>query len=719
MKQLFLIFLGLVGLLCAQTKLIFLDTLNNQYISSVIIKNNNEIIGISSNNGEYFLNKKFTNDTLEFSHISYIPQKVYLKNQKISIIYLTPKTIITNDIVVTDKRISHSTPHLNIKIDEFNKITNTNVADIFKNHTSFFIKDYGQGMAVKTISARGMSSENTLVLFNEARINDLRTGCFDFNSININTIENIDVFMGSDDDNLFSSVGGVVKITTGNFKQNKTYTNYKFTNDNMHSFIFGHSNNKNAIKYSFNLERAFSPNKYTYEFENKIYKRANAQFNKSFFNFDLMYTQNSFSSKLYAHYSYFKTGIPGAVVSNYDGGTNIKNVTNSVVVINNNNIQFENNFNYFNTFAFNYNKFTILDPNKKLYFPFNKRVSELIEFQSTNRINKKFDNLNFNLSNFTMLSHLNDLSNINLLLAKAPKYKRILTKTSISFDYKYDYNLLLFYSPSFNAAYYITYLNEDLEKFSSEKISSYKFGLTLPILVKNLNITSNYAHDVREPSYSERFYSTIDRFSNKNLKNEDYYFYDISASYSNDYFIPFNLRVTYFNINANNKIVWVPIARMPGLQIPVNEGKVKSTGYEIFSNLDIKELYSSFSFNYIYNKAINKNRFSNNDNSYNKILIYAPVNKLSLNHTLEVKNIKATTTYSFIGKRYYTADNTPRNKLPKYQLIDFTLLYQNNIDIVKYSIGFSILNLTNEKYFVIQSYPMPLRNYLLFINMEV
>lgn len=718
MKILF-IFIGLVGFLCAQTKLFFVDTLSGLPITSVSIKHQKNVIGVSNACGDFLLPKNIK-DTIEINHIAYYSKKIVVKNNiENLIVYLIPKSYNTNEIIVLDKRIETSTPHISIKINDFNRNINTNVADIFKNHTSFFVKDYGSGMSLKTISARGMSAENTLVLFNEARINDLRGGCFDFNSININAIENIDVYMGADENNMFSSVGGVVKITTGNFSKNKTYTTFKYTNDHMKTIIIGHSNKDNLIKYSINFERALSPNKYKYQFENNIAERANAQFNKTFANFDLLYSSSNLTSKLYGHYSYFNTGIPGAVVSNYDGKTNIENISKAIVFINNNNLKIDDDLLYFNTNAFNFNKFTILDADKKLYYPYDKRISELTEFQTTNRLTKKFETLSINFANFTIFSTLNDLSNINLIMNKSPKYTRLLSKTSINIEYKSSYDLLVFINPTFNAAYFYNYIDEKLENKNYDDFSSYKIGMILPTILTSFKITSNFAHDVREPSYSERFYSSVDRFSNKHLKNEDYLFYDIGFQYENNIFVPFNLKVTYFDINAKNKIVWVPIARLPGLQIPVNEGKVKSTGVEIFANSDIRKIYSNISFNYIYNKALNKNKFSDNDNSYNKILVYAPVNKLSLGYTFEYKSFSSNINYTFVGKRYYTADNTPRNKLPKYQLVDCSFSYRSNIDNVKYSFGISIMNLLNEKYFVIQSYPMPLRNYLIFINMEV
>ena len=65
-----------------------------------------------------------------------------------------------------------------------------------------------------------------------------------------------------------------------------------------------------------------------------------------------------------------------------------------------------------------------------------------------------------------------------------------------------------------------------------------------------MRITSNFLRDVREPSYSERFYSTIDRFSDKDLKNEDYYSYDAAINFKNDNLLPFSFTITYFNIKA-------------------------------------------------------------------------------------------------------------------------------------------------------------------------
>ncbi|HOL81220.1 MAG TPA: TonB-dependent receptor [Ignavibacteriales bacterium] len=703
----------------AQTTLIFLDSLTNQPIQAVVVKYKDKTLGISNFKGEFIL-KPYNYDTLQFNHIAYYDLNFSFSNKPHVKIKLFPKNYQTKEIVVKGKNNSSTSNLISLKLENEHKLFNTNVVELFKKQTSFFIKDYGQGMSVKTISSRGLSPENTVVLFNEARINDLRTGSFDFNSINMQSIDNIDIFSNSDNDNIHLSVGGIVKITTGNFNNNKIYFTSKITNDKMKSYIAGLSQNYGNFKFSINFDRAFSPNNYQYKFENSINTRKNAQFNKTFANLDLLYLSERYSIKLYAHYNYFNTGVPGAVVSNYDGDNNIKNITTGKVIINNNNFSLTENLNYFNTIAYNENTFVIKDPDKNLYYPYDQRKSTLREFQSTNRIQYKFNDFTFNFASFSMYSKLQDNSNMNLILKITPNFYRLLNKLSFSVNYQYNDELLIFKNPIVNYGLYYTTIKENLQQIQYDNFSSYKVGILLPLkMINGLNFKSNYLHDVREPSYSERFYSTLDRFSNNNLKNEDYHSIDFGFEYKNDVFIPLSFSLTYFDIKASNKIVWVPIARLPGLQIPVNEGKINSNGFEINGNINITPIYSTFNFNYTYNKSINKNKFSENDNSYNKLLVYSPVNRYNVNYSFEYGNISSCIGYSFVGKRYYTTDNTPLNKLPKYSVLDASFSYKFYINRIKINTGVTIMNFFNEKYFVIQSYPMPLRTYLLFINLEV
>jgi iron complex outermembrane receptor protein len=720
-KTIFVILALLANYALSQSVLFFYDENSKVPISSVFVKINERVIAISDDKGKATISN-FINDTLVISHISYEKIKILLKSNQNVAIYLKPKSLNTSPIIVQGKKVNTSSNYQMIKIDETNnKFYVTNVTELFKHQTSFFVKDYGQGMSLKTVSSRGMSSENTIVLFNEARINDLRTGSFDFNSINLNSIDNIDIFYGSDDYNIYSSVGGIIKINTGNFtNKQKYYITTKTTNDKMKSISVGSSIPIDKFKFSFNFERTYSPNQYLYEFENTFQNRKNAQFNKTFVSTNILYSENNYTNKIYLHYNYFNTGIPGAVVSNYDGDNNIENITRAITGIINNNFIINQNLSFFNTIAYNFNEFTILDKDKHLYYPFDKRKSTLEELQSTNRFFIKLNNFTFNISDFILYSKLKDHSNINLILNKTPNYNRILNKLTFSSNYEYDDDLIMFAKPSINGAIYYTYIQENLSKRLNDNFYSYKFGIILPFeFYNNLRITSNFLRDVREPSYSERFYSTIDRFSDKDLKNEDYYSYDAAINFKNDNLLPFSFTITYFNIKASNKIVWVPISRLPGLQYPVNEGKISSTGYELFFNAKILPLYSEISFNYVYNKSINKNKFSDNDNSYNKLLVYSPVNKFTANYTFDYKNVSSCISYNFVGKRYYTTDNTPRNKLPKYNLVDASISYKFSYENFKFVTGMTVMNIFNEKYFIIQSYPMPLRNYLIFINMEV
>ncbi|MBE9490879.1 MAG: TonB-dependent receptor, partial [Bacteroidetes bacterium] len=68
---------------------------------------------------------------------------------------------------------------------------------------------------------------------------------------------------------------------------------------------------------------------------------------------------------------------------------------------------------------------------------------------------------------------------------------------------------------------------------------------------------------------------------------------------------------------------------------------------------------------------------------------------------------------------FYTSDNDANSVLPQYVVFDASVSYRCEILNFKQLLALTAYNLFNESYFIIQSYPMPLRTFLLTYNMEI
>ena len=164
------------------------DSLTGKPLSNVLIQSKNTSV-FTDEKGNFQLTIFMPGDTLEISHIAYkkriIPYQIAAGKK---FILLSRGTIKTSMIKIIGKKSLREQTELatGIKITNATIANYSKVGDLLRKKTLLFIRDYG---GLQTVSSRGMSAENTLVLFNEAKVNDLRTGAFDFSSLPASVIE--------------------------------------------------------------------------------------------------------------------------------------------------------------------------------------------------------------------------------------------------------------------------------------------------------------------------------------------------------------------------------------------------------------------------------------------------------------------------------------------------------------------------------------------------
>jgi outer membrane cobalamin receptor len=90
-----------------------------------------------------------------------------------------------------------------------------NLAEVLDNVQGVFIKDYGGIGGTKTISVRGSSTEQVLVLLDGQRLNNAQSGQVDFSTVSAEGIERIEVVRGGNSA-LYGAdaVGGVINLIT-------------------------------------------------------------------------------------------------------------------------------------------------------------------------------------------------------------------------------------------------------------------------------------------------------------------------------------------------------------------------------------------------------------------------------------------------------------------------------------------------------------------------
>ncbi len=651
----------------------------------------------------------FANDSLiTIEHVAYYKGKFSvpeLKKKKVAV--LKEKTFSTDVVKINDDKINDE---VFVNIDVKTRAKFSQISDVLKVSAPLFIKDYGGYTGLKTVSFRGLSSENTVVLFNEARVNDLRSGAFDFASLGVNSVDRM-IFSEEANYGIISS-GGIVKLTAGKpFEKNYLTLGGKYSSINTKSLYGRGGINLGELSATFNFERSFSPNEFPFKFENESLRRANADYDKNFYAGSLIYNKGKIFAKLYAHYSRLENGLPGFVVTN--------NINSSLARTENKTVL--STFNFFHQIS-----------DALLYKATAAYVAQTIEISdSTNEllINRDYERADLKSSTFNN-SLLYNAEKLDATIGANLSYDK-LNSLSPSFLGDSPYSAERFYQNYFLATNFklgnfhfikniavngtasFVLSNETFE--NKNETSDYFSALgyvKFSALAKNLHFKFSYSKNYRTPTFTELYYSQV--FSPDKIQAELYKGFTASAIYERE---KFAVKLSYFSIDGDNKIVWTP-TRL-ALQIPRNIKAVSSNGMEFTFKTENLIEGTSFNFIYLYTNAKNVSAQSPDDASYNKFLIYSPQHQIKAMLEYDFDNWFTSLTYSFVSERYYTSDNNPRYVLPAYNVFDFSAGTRFRLFGIKNTLTLNVYNLTDEEYFIIQSYPMPLRTVSLNYSLEI
>jgi len=713
-KKLAFIFILFSSLLYSQTKILVVDSETNEPIANVFLFT--KYLQIFSDSEGYFSTNNFSeNDTITLKHFKYNTLTQPLTEFKnLFIIQLIPKVIKTEQILIFSPDAANSSNYEKIKLDKFEKSTFSSVSEIIKNKTSLLVKDYGGESGTKTISSRGMSGENTTVLFNEARINDLRTGTFDISTLDIFAIDQIEYIKNNSLDGNYSS-GGTIKLYSGNLENsNSIILGGMFNNIQSQKYFTQVNYANNGFSFGANFSRAFSQNEFKYLFNGNELYRKNANYSKTFVNGDVKWSNNNIVLKFYTHYSHLLNGLPGFVVTNNTASSKARNLTNSFLSIGNVDYSFSKNILFSSTISFHNQYLKIFDPQNQLLIDRDSQSSTFKDFSFANKLIYNFNKGNLLLGYSISYSNLDSLTNFVSGIFNSNNGIRKEQNIFTSANYKVNTSNLAFVNFIVGINYQM--IRENILDIYDHNYLSFKIGLSFtPLVLKDTEINISYSNNYRHPTFNERYYSSF--YGNNNLQGEKYKSLNFGFSTKLEIVGNEEFNISYFSIEGNNRIVWAPT--IFAIQIPRNISKIKSDGIEFRFRQSLFNSTFDWELFYTYTNARNFSALSKNDNTYNKLIIYTPLNRLNINAEFNFYNFRLSANSSFISKRFYTPDNTLRNSLPSYFILDLSLAYQLNISSTENIISLNAYNILDEEYFIIQSYPMPLKTISINYSMRI
>jgi len=629
---------------------------------------------------------------------------------------VTGLPVTLDEIIVTGEKGSEN-PGFGKKVDlldEFGGIWNS-LEEVVNGNFSVFVKDYGGAASAKLLSYRGLSSENSLVLFNGARMNDLRYGGFDLSAFSMSDIKSAE-FSSSYSASGDISTGGVLSLESRGKRENGLKFTQKFDNTGLSSSTLNGSLKTGNLQVSVAAERMWSANRFDYEFEGKINERENAHYNKSFASVSAIYTFKDFVADIYSNYSFFASGVPGFVVTNNISSSRASNTTTGSLSVLRLTGPLFTNSGFELVTSYNHQLYKFEDPNVNYYKYLDYDDSKLNTYSVNLKAFASFGDLKFNSGYGFEMGELNDIKTALSNNRKETSLSRNFHRLSAGFKYSPEFLLTAIADFAITGGINVDIFSQTGIGSNDESRTSYSTGMLVsPKFYTPLSIKAHFYKTTRIPSFNEYYYSSV--FSASDLKPERSTGFEAGIVIDDLKIVKGEVSLVYFRIETEDKIIWVP--SMIALQVPRNIAKTISSGVEFSVLISLFSDVVRLTSNYVYLDAENISPFGTTDKSNGKQLLYSPEHRINSAITFKTGGLAITLGNRISSESYFTFDNDPLSTIHGNSVFDFKTEYHFNFFNVGQLASLSIYNLFNENYRIIQSYPMPLRTFIFSYTLSI
>lgn len=178
-------------------------------------------------------------------------------------IFATPGIAATEELIVTGSYSPVTNEQLSASVSVINseellRLSNNNVIDALRQIPSVWVEEQGGPGGITAIALRGAEANHTLVLLDGVQLNDptnTRGGAFDLNSINIESIERIEIIRGAQSAVYGSdALAGVIHIITKTPGKTTTTLNASIGSDDYASTGLSTAGKINNLGYAFTLQ---------------------------------------------------------------------------------------------------------------------------------------------------------------------------------------------------------------------------------------------------------------------------------------------------------------------------------------------------------------------------------------------------------------------------------------------------------------------------------
>lgn len=577
-----------------------------------------------------------------------------------------------------------------------------NLAEVLDDVQGVYIKDYGGIGGMKTISLRGSSSGQVLVLIDGQRMNNAQNGQVDFGAVSVEGVERIEVVRGGNSA-LYGAdaIGGVINIIT---KKPSDSTGVIVREQAMAGSFSSLSNETsiqlNRGRYSAELAYRILASEGNYEYTDiydKVKERANNDMtsNDVFARLRVKLAETSLHvpRNLDFSYKYYTSerGSPGGINAPYehayqeDETHQLNSSFNTPLFgpLNNLNMQVYTHYNKYHYFnqemtapadswyysstlggESQYRQVIATDFSIMYGAGFRMEAMESEEFSQDPDRSSSFSFLQTESMFFPRI--MPGLRSISLIPA-------------IRLDHFSDFGTHI--SPKVGAVA--------------------NFGQVLRTSLK-----ANLGKSFRAPTFNDMYWPQ-DAFTvgNPDLQPEYGFDWDVGLRFRWPVLNDISVDATYFHNEMTDLIIWA--SDETEMWMPNNVSKANLEGYEIGMTIHpIAELFI-LRGNYT---LLNTTNLSEDPNENGNPLVYRPRHNLNVSATFLWRTLSVAYTHSYTSRRYYNASN-PNLWLEPYQLSDVTVTYETNVRNTKAHIGFQAKNIFDDRYEIVRYHPLPGREF--------
>lgn len=577
---------------------------------------------------------------------------------------------VLDEVIISSSKINlpFSKNFRTIKIidsKEIQQIPANNVSDLLQQVTGIDVRRRGAGGVQGDLYIRGGGFDQTLLLVDGMKMDDVQTGHHTLNMIlPLYLIERIEIIKGPAA-RIFgqNAFNGAINIVTKDFVAQKgaiemnlnelSYGSFEQKNISLSTKIAG-ENIKSLISYSGNRSDGYR--------HNTDYKRNN-YFIKTSFNtnntpFDVLV---SFNENKFGANGFYAS--PSATEQYEETQASLFGITTT---INSENLSITPKL-YWRR---GQDEYIYIRDNPSVYRNLHK----------TNKVSAELSGSYF--SDLGVTGFGIDLSAVNISSNNLGEHKRSTVNLFADHTFKLMDNKLMI-SPGIAFSYF-----SDLSFHSFPGID---LGYNLN---SNFKLYSNIGKTYRIPTYTDLYYSDRTTIGNENLNPESAISTEFGIKYDTS-----NVKFTasFFNRNAKNIIDYAK-ENEEDLWKAVNIGSLNSNGYEFDFSYSFKSsntLYSANSISIGYTKIKDNNYVSNiNFSRYSlNSLKHHLASNLNLNY---IRNINHSIVYKY----------AERSDKSNYRVLDSKIMFKKSIFIY-------INNILNEQYSETNLVPMPGRNFLI------